>query len=349
MTGPTTVEPAAPGLVEMQQRIASLHSLFNPQRASANRAAGASFDASLRDALAGSGSSANATGSEITDIARKYLGVPYLWGGTDPARGLDCSGLVQLVYRQAGVDLPRVAADQARVGQPVADLASAQPGDLVFFGSPVDHVGIYAGDGKMIVAPHTGDVVKVQDITRTPTAIRRVVQSSSNLGGTPYADLFQRAGAKYGVDPTLLAAVAKAESGFNPAAVSPAGARGLMQIMPSTAAGLGVDPMDPAQAVDGAARLLKQNLDSFGSVDLAVAAYNAGGGAVQRYGGIPPYAETQNYVRKVLGYVDQMKAATPTVRPDALRLYQPGARATNVDMNLFTLQSAASWYATQAV
>jgi peptidoglycan DL-endopeptidase CwlO len=123
----------------------------------------------------------------------------------------------------------------------------------------------------------------------------------------PYASLFTAAGAKYHIDPALLAAVAKAESGFNPNAVSPAGAIGLMQIMPSTAAGLNVDPRDPAQAVDGAARLLKQNLQKFGSDALAVAAYNAGPGAVSQYGGIPPYAETQNYVKEVLAYRDQFE------------------------------------------
>jgi len=118
----------------------------------------------------------------------------------------------------------------------------------------------------------------------------------------PYASLFVAAGKKYGVDPALLAAVAKAESQFDPNAVSPAGALGLMQIMPSTAANLGVNPLDPPQAVDGAARLLQQNLKKFGSTSLALAAYNAGPGAVVQYGGIPPYPETQNYVRKVLEY-----------------------------------------------
>ena len=119
---------------------------------------------------------------------------------------------------------------------------------------------------------------------------------------TPYSDLFNAAGARHGVDPSLLAAVARAESGFNPNATSGAGAVGLMQIMPSTAQGLGVNPHDPAQAIDGAARILAGNLSKFGSVPLAVAAYNAGTGAVDKYGGIPPYPETQAYVRRVLSY-----------------------------------------------
>jgi uncharacterized protein YukE len=119
------------------------------------------------------------------------------------------------------------------------------------------------------------------------------------VSGMPYADLFNQAAAKHGVPAALLAAVAKTESSFDPKIVSSAGAQGLMQFMPETARGLGVDPFNPASAVDGAARLLKENINRFGSVDLALAAYNAGPGAVEKYGGIPPYPETQDYVRKV--------------------------------------------------
>lgn len=132
--------------------------------------------------------------------------------------------------------------------------------------------------------------------------------TGSGLDGVPYADLFRSAGAAHGVDPALLAAVADAESGFDPNAVSHAGARGLMQLMPATARGLGVtDPTDPAQAIDGAARLLAGNLQRFGSVESALAAYNAGPGAVQRYGGIPPFPETQKYVPKVLERYEELK------------------------------------------
>ena len=124
--------------------------------------------------------------------------------------------------------------------------------------------------------------------------------------GTPYASLFQKAEADYGVSARLLASVAQQESGFDPRAVSSAGARGLMQLMPATAQGLGVrDSFDPAQAVDGAARLLRDLKAEFGRTDLALAAYNAGPGAVHRYGGIPPYPETQNYVRSVLALLEK--------------------------------------------
>lgn len=274
-------------------------------------------------ALASGSAAGGASGDEVVARAERYLGVPYRWGGTDPASGLDCSGLVQLVYGQVGVRLPRTSQEQQQVGVPVASVAQAQPGDLVFYGSPAEHVGIYVGNGQMVDAPHTGTSVRIEGVG-SPTSIRRIVGTGSEpaglqavaalpsvvgggggsaLGSVPpaLAPLFLGSAARYGLSPQLLAAVGKVESGFNPNAVSPAGAQGLMQLMPSTAASLGVDPFDPAQAIDGAARLLSQNLAQFGgSVPMAVAAYNAGSGAVQNYGGIPPFPETQNYVRQVL-------------------------------------------------
>lgn len=352
--------------------------------------------------------------------AKKYLGVPYKWGGTNPAVGLDCSGFTQLVYRQNGVSLPRVAQDQQDVGTRVASLADAKPGDLLFFGDPATHVTMYLGDNKMIHAPRTGRDVSIDTVYRTPTTIRRYLPEGSDLptvsrggtngrsegaglpsatevaaaqnsvrsaqlavasaamtagsgtgsalggwaGATPAPDtwgaavaaaaasgvdgitsgaplatgavavpavasvgstsaaavapavsgsgplsqapaslqpLFVAAARKYGVSADLLAAVAKQESGFKATAVSHAGARGLMQLMPGTARGLGVrNSFDPEQAIDGAARLLRDHLRTFGSTSLALAAYNAGPGAVRRYDGVPPYAETQNYVRRIM-------------------------------------------------
>ena len=114
-----------------------------------------------------------------------------------------------------------------------------------------------------------------------------------------YAGQSAAAESAYGWPHGLLAAVAQQESGGNARAVSPAGAQGLMQLMPATAAGAGADAFDPAQAIPAAAKILARDLHSFGSVPLALAAYNAGAGAVHRYGGIPPYTETQNYVRRI--------------------------------------------------
>ena len=104
-----------------------------------------------------------------------------------------------------------------------------------------------------------------------------------------------------GVDPKLLRAIIETESGWNPLAVSNKGAQGLSQLMPDTARELGVtSPLDPEQNLTGGARYLKQMLAKFSDPNLAVAAYNAGPGAVSKYGGIPPFAETQAYVKRVM-------------------------------------------------
>lgn len=275
---------------------------------------------------------ASATAEAVIADARQYVGMPYVWGGSSPADGgMDCSGLVQYVYGKHGIDLPRVSNDQARSGTPVASLAEARPGDLVAWdrssrNDGADHIAIYLGDGMILEAPRTGLDIRVVSIEAsghgTPDFIRRVLPgegvdgvssaarvsasgSTTQVAGVPFADLFNAAGSRYGVDPVLLAAMARTESSFQPSAVSPAGAQGLMQLMPGTAKGLGVtDPFDPTQSVDGAARLMRDLLDRFGRVDHALAGYNAGPGAVLRYDGVPPYAETQGYVAKILALVE---------------------------------------------
>lgn len=120
--------------------------------------------------------------------------------------------------------------------------------------------------------------------------------------GAELEAMIGRVAAKHGVPDWLVRNVVKAESGGNPIARSPVGAMGLMQLMPGTAAELGVsDPFNPAENLDGGTRYLRQMLDRFGGdVAKAVAAYNAGPGAVEKHGGIPPYAETQAYVKRVL-------------------------------------------------
>ena len=359
---------ALTGIAEVSSRIQQIQSRFDQMAThhgagigggfasalSAARRTDASQDASGAAGLAGPagldrvGSALNPTGVDVVAVARKYLGVKYVFGGEDPATGLDCSSLVQRVFSDLGVNLPRLVRDQRFVGQPIGSLSQANPGDLLIFDGH-EHIGIYLGDHKMLHAPQPGERVKISTVYETPTAIRRVlptepIQASavsasnallraaalgltpslgrspvsdpraalaavtaSGRGGSssglaadvPFGNLFATAGTRRGISPALLAAVAKVESNYDPDALSPAGARGLMQITQPTARDLGVDPLDPAQAVDGAARLLRQHLTEFGTVPLALAAYNAGGGSVRRYGGIPPYAETQNYVVKV--------------------------------------------------
>jgi hypothetical protein len=301
----------------VQSRISEIQTRFlhRPQTTTGTWASAAAA-AGLGGTSSASTATGAATASEgaVVAQAEKYLGVPYLWGGTDPAKGLDCSGFTQLIYKNLGIDLPRTSSQQATSGQAVASLADARPGDLLFFDhsssrAGIDHVGVYIGNGKMIAAPQAGEVVKVQDVG-SPTVIRRVLPQQAAapaaaaaggaLAGVPYADLFTRAGARHGVDAALLAAVASQESGFNASAVSPAGAQGLMQFMPATAKGMGVDALDPTSAIDGAARYLSSLTKQFGSTELALAAYNAGPGTVSRHGGVPPYPETQNYVRAVM-------------------------------------------------
>lgn len=306
------------GVLEVQSRMAAIQARFAVPGSGVPAAGGvlggtppvagdfatelARAAASTPATLGAPATPATGSGAEVLAAGLKHLGVPYVWGGTDPRTGLDCSGLTQLAFRAAGIELPRVSRDQAKVGTAVSGLANAQPGDLVFFGSPVDHVGIYLGNDRMLHAPKPGKVVEISEVYETPSAIRRVLPgaSAAPAAAAPYAALFAKAEAATGVPARVLAAVASAESGFDPKAVSPAGARGLMQLMPGTARELGVDPMNPASAVDGAARLLARHLREFGSLPLALAAYNAGAGAVARAGGIPPYPETQAYVQKIL-------------------------------------------------
>jgi soluble lytic murein transglycosylase-like protein len=150
--------------------------------------------------------------------------------------------------------------------------------------------------------------------TASATATPMAATASELPADVPYGAEITAAAKKHGLDPALLAGLVKQESGFDPNAGSPAGARGLTQLMPGTAAGLGVtNVLDPAQSLEGGAKYLRQQLDAFGGdVTRALAVYNAGPGAVQRYGGVPPYAETQNYVRAVQANAAAYRAASPS-------------------------------------
>ena len=151
--------------------------------------------------------------------------------------------------------------------------------------------------------------------TGAASAFSEALKTASSGGKYDLDAIFENASRKYNISADLLKAVAKAESNFRPDATSKCGAMGIMQLMPGTAKMLGVtDAYDPEQNIMGGADFLKQMLDKFGGdVRLALAAYNAGPGNVVKYGGIPPFSETQNYVRTVIGYLGDGAITAGTV------------------------------------
>jgi soluble lytic murein transglycosylase-like protein len=153
-----------------------------------------------------------------------------------------------------------------------------------------------------------------------PPAEPAPVEVAAPAGGL--ATEIERSAARHGVDPRLVEAVVRVESGGNPTAVSPKGARGLMQLMPARAAALGVrDAFDPAANLDGGVRHLRDLLARYrGNVRLALAAYNAGEDAVRLHGGVPPFPETREYVRKVLALYAQAPAPAGVPVPQRSRL-----------------------------
>lgn len=190
---------------EIMGRIGSIHAMIEQlsrpiatttatTSAAAGAASAAAFDTALTaagtagaygvSALPGAGTvavaSGTATGTDVVGAAKKYIGVPYVWGGTNPATGMDCSGFVQRVFKDLGVEVPRVVSDQMKVGTPVASLAEAKPGDLlVSFGG--EHISIYLGNGKAIDAPVPGQTIQIRDAWEQQsnlTAIRRMVPAS---------------------------------------------------------------------------------------------------------------------------------------------------------------------------
>ena len=197
------------------------------------------------------------------------------------------------------MELSGVEAIQARISeiQRRFGIEGPVPGTAVGFQRALD-AELKKNDGA--TSPQTagtGTTTKADAAKVTPTEASTQLSSTSN----ETTRFIQEAAAKYGLDSRLVAAVAEVESSGNQSEVSDVGAVGVMQLMPDTAAALGVNPYDEKQNIEGGAHYLKQMLDTFGGdMKKAIAAYNAGPQAVKDYDGVPPYAETQNYVNKVL-------------------------------------------------
>ena len=202
------------------------------------------------------------------------------------------------------------AAVHGRIGEIQQMLATLQTGTL-----PA------AAPAPAPAAPPTtapaGSFAAQLSALQAPAVATALPAAGADGDSSRYDGLIQSAAQRHGLDPALLKALIRAESNFDPTAGSPAGAQGLTQLMPGTAAALGVtDVHDPAQAIDGGATYLRRQLDAFGGdVAKALAAYNAGPGAVSRYGGVPPYAETQQYVQRVLGYAAEYRGQAPFPAP----------------------------------
>lgn len=170
------------GIAAVLERVTELRALVDrPAPVAATASAG--FAQAMSEVTETSGAVAGGqTGQALVAAATKYLGVPYVWGG-ESADGLDCSGLVQRSMQDLGIDVPRVARDQMKLGTAVPSLDQALPGDLVVFKGG-KHIGIYVGDGKMIDAPKPGKDVVIRDVYATPTAIRRVLPQAAPTAGT---------------------------------------------------------------------------------------------------------------------------------------------------------------------
>jgi soluble lytic murein transglycosylase-like protein len=197
---------------------------------------------------------------------------------------------------QAMIEQTRQLAAGGTLPSQVASASSSQPVDFA----------------TALQAATSADADSADSITAdyTPTAY---AASAVPAQASEYDSLIEQAAQRNGVEPALLQGLIQQESGFNASAQSSAGASGLTQLMPGTAASMGVlNTLDPAESIEGGARYLGQLMRQFGgNASDALAAYNAGPGAVEQYGGVPPYAETESYVSKVLGYAEGFRASAP--------------------------------------
>lgn len=289
-------------------------------------------------------------------FAQQQMGLPYSGplsnipgSGRFGDPGYDCSSFVSAAYRELGINLTPFTDAAAGQTQRI-DEGDARPGDIVFYryadpsqpGVSYPHMGIYLGNGQMVDASYnTG--VSVRPLLNMPYEIRRapgvppaavaqaaVGTAQQAASENPIASYARAQAQAYGVDPDIFARQIGQESGWRPGAESPAGARGIAQFMPGTAAdvarrmGGGVTAQqimsDPQVGLRAAAFHMRELLDrNGGDYARALAAYNAGQGAVDRYGGVPPFRETQEYLRRILQGQTPTRAegAAPGAAPSA--------------------------------
>jgi|GEM_PF-636862 len=193
--------------------------------------------------------------------------------------------------------------------------------------------GSEASSTAGLASEGTGSLEPASDESSYPATTAAVGDgTSAPAGASAYLPLIDQAAEKNGVEPSVLYGLIQQESDFNPSASSGAGAEGLTQLMPGTASSLGVtEPLNPAQSIEGGARYLGEMLRQFGgNVTDALAAYNAGPGAVQQYGGVPPYSETQQYVTKVLdnAAAERQSASAAAIPATATQGAEPTATGT---------------------
>jgi soluble lytic murein transglycosylase-like protein len=220
----------------------------------------------------------------------------------------------QGVAAASGVPAGELAAAQ-RVQQ-LQRLIAAAGQSAVAGAAPAIAAGAAAPQGAGVDFASALQAATSADSSSASTAAAGPLQQAAGQSAAAgeYQPLIEQAAARNGLDPAVLSGLIQQESGFDPNATSSAGAAGLTQLMPGTASSLGVaNPLNPAESIEGGARYLGQMMQRFGGDTAnALAAYNAGPGAVQEYGGVPPYTETQSYVSKVLGNAEAYRQSHPT-------------------------------------
>jgi cell wall-associated NlpC family hydrolase len=262
--------------------------------------------------------------NRLSSVFQSVAGLPYAFGSaggrsdfSDKPAAFDCSGFVSWLFNRATggqVQLPAFT-DAIAQSPNVEQVDNPRPGDLVLYrfqdpgqpGVTYPHVAVYAGDGKIWQAGglagagvNQGSVDEFPGATffrvkgaDTGTAADGTGASAASAGD--YRQIAAAVAQKYGLDPTIFSRQIEAESGFNPAAVSPAGATGIAQFMPGTAKGLGIDPTDPVASLDAAAKLMSDYVQRYGNIADALAAYNAGPA------GNWNNPETRAYIARILG------------------------------------------------